>query len=156
MEKPILIETDGETTAAIHSPEEIPTYSLYIITPRAFEGLRSMDDLAEGLQHAFLELGMTVPIVRQPSQIIGRPIVLRSNLLGKLSVVGLDCIQLPENAILLNLEQVVNDGDSTWMNEEYIAALRKHTVWDYSELNAERLKDLGVPPILAPILHPHV
>lgn len=48
---------------------------------------------------------------------------------------------LSKNAIIFNAEQVQVD---MWQNSVYAARLRRHAVWDYSEVNLERLKTLGV------------
>lgn len=68
--------------------------------------------------------------------------------------------QLPANSIIYNTEQV----GSIWMNEDYLKALRRFRVWDYSAYNMKLLEKtygitnttfapIGYCPILEKIKH---
>ena len=48
---------------------------------------------------------------------------------------------LPSDAILYNSEQI--DESSSWMQPAYLAALQRHSVWDYGAENVRRLRARG-------------
>ena len=97
----------------------------------------AFNEVAIALQHGFQRLGHDVPVVRDPAEIVGIPIVLACNLLREIPG-----IVIPQNAILYNFEQVYNG--SPWLTEDYLDLLRAHDVWDYSPENVRRLTALGV------------
>ncbi len=53
-------------------------------------------------------------------------------------------VQLPDDAIVYNLEQLY-DG-SPWLHDGYADLLRRHEVWDYSATNLFYLADSGINP----------
>ena len=42
-------------------------------------------------------------------------------------------VEIPENSIIVNLEQLSNE--SVWLNDKYFDLLKRHEVWDYSDVN---------------------
>jgi hypothetical protein len=93
--------------------------------------------VALSLHHGLRALGIRAPIVRDINKVRGIPIVLGANLLSLMPD-----LQIPENAIVYNLEQI-EDG-STWTRSPYLQLLRKHRVWDYSNLNRSELSKAGI------------
>jgi hypothetical protein len=116
-------------------------YSICIITPPEYPHSEVFNEVAIGLQGGFGELGIKAPILRYPEQQprkgeIG--IFLGANILP-----AFPKIQLPDNAIIFNLEQLTTDTNG-WLNEEYLHLLRTHKVWDYSKDNIALLERHGV------------
>ena len=114
-------------------------YCIWIVTPEHYLHSRCFEEVALSLREAFDELGYDAPVVTNPAQITGRPIVLGANLLPNIGGA------LPNDMILYNLEQV--QEDSVWINGAYMALLKAHPVWDYSERNITALKAMGVADI---------
>ncbi len=54
-------------------------------------------------------------------------------------------IEVPDDAILYNLEQIV--PGTGWATDELLALFRRHTVWDYNLHNIAALRSLGVKNI---------
>ena len=53
--------------------------------------------------------------------------------------------ELPSDAIIFNTEQVKEDWEEKGgLGEAYVTRLRRHTIWDYSATNIERLRRLGI------------
>jgi hypothetical protein len=56
---------------------------------------------------------------------------------------------LPDDAVVINLEQV--SDDSVWITPTYLEILRRRTTWDYSRLNINALARHGVSASLLPV-----
>ena len=117
-------------------------WSIYIVSPLSSACSVCFMEVAESLHYAFAEAGVRAPIVTNPTKIEGRPIVLGANEIGSSFDTQLEVLNLPDTAIILNLEQI--DTESVWMSDEYIDLLRRFNTWDYSEKNALRLQRMGV------------
>lgn len=116
-------------------------YCIWIVSPPGYLHSRCFEEVALGLGEAFAALGYDAPIVTQPEQIRGTPIVLGADLLGPVAP--------PPGSILFNLEQV--SQGSQWMANGYVDLLRRHRVWDYSPRNIEALAAQGVAATLCEI-----
>jgi hypothetical protein len=120
-------------------------YSIWIVSPPGYSHSRCFEEVALGLQSAFLELGYRVPVVADPARSSGKVLVLGPHLLSHVE----EC-SWPSEMILFNLEQV-SEG-SSWMTSDYRDRLRRHTVWDYSQRNIQALRDMGISGVtLCPI-----
>lgn len=117
------------------------TYSIYIVSPPNYPHSAAFQEVAEGLKEGFAELGHVAPIVTNPNNITGRPIVLGANLLPTTQV------KIPNNAVLFNLEQ----AHSNWLTDAYQELLRTHEVWDYSQQNINALKEFEIEAKLCQI-----
>lgn len=114
-------------------------YSICIVSPPGYHHAQVFQDVANGLQGGFTELGIKTPILRWPEQQPkGRGVFLGVNVLP-----AYPKLQLPDNAIIFNLEQVTTT--SGWMGAQYIQMLQTHEVWDYSQDNIAALTLHGVP-----------
>ena len=121
------------------------TYCIYVVTPAGNPHAQAFDEHALCLHHAFGELGLDAPVVRHASALRGTPVVLGAHLLAALPEAV-----LPESAVIFNLEQLSHE--TTLVDETYMALLRSHTVWDFSERNRLALAELGVTAVrLCPI-----
>lgn len=49
---------------------------------------------------------------------------------------------LPDRTVIFNLEPVV--AGTPWLSSDYLERLKRHRVWDYSAMNVEALRALGV------------
>ncbi len=116
------------------------SYCIWIVCPPGYIHSQAFDEMALGLQHAFSELGLAVPVVKSRSEVTSDPIILGCNLLP-----SLPHIHLPERSILYNLEQI--QLNSKWMNQKYIDLLKRFQVWDFSEKNIAKLKKMHVPNV---------
>ena len=120
-------------------------YSIWIVSPRGYSHSRCFEEVALGLQSAFLELGYRVPVVADPARSSGKVLVLGPHLLSHVEE-----SKWPAEMILFNLEQV-SEG-SFWMTGDYRDQLRRYTVWDYSPGNIQALQDMGISGVtLCPI-----
>lgn len=116
-------------------------YCIWIVSPPGYLHSRCFEEVALGLAEAFAALGYDAPIVTQPEQIHGTPIVLGADLLGPVAP--------PPGSILFNLEQV--SQGSQWTSNGYVHLLRRHRVWDYSRRNIDALAAHGVTATLCEI-----
>lgn len=120
-------------------------YSIWIVSPPGYGHSRCFEEVALGLQSAFLDLGYRVPVVSDPALASGRVVVFGPHLLSRVPETS-----WPADMILYNLEQV--SGESKWMTEGYRALLKRHSAWDYSPENIEALSGMGISGVtLCPI-----
>jgi hypothetical protein len=112
-------------------------YSIWIVSPPGYSHSRCFEEVALGLQSAFLDLGFRAPVVSDPDLAEGRVVVLGPHLLSHVPDAP-----LPGETILFNLEQVA-DG-SVWFTDDYRDRLKRHVVWDYSSQNVEALRQMGI------------
>jgi len=120
-------------------------YSIWVISPFGDNRQRAFDDVSICLQEAFRRIGYDVPIVTDRKKVIGRPIILATNLIDTTIY-----SEIPDNAILYNFEQIYSG--SPWFTKNYLDMLRNHEVWDYSPLNKFNLEKLGVNQVkLCPV-----
>lgn len=129
-------------------------YSVWIAQIAGMKHTRCVCEVAESLVEALRTLGHEVRgpepstsyFVTNPTPYadgkLGRAIILAANLIPD--------IPLPEDAILYNLEPVYLNGwfADEWQKSAYLRILRRHTVWDYTESNALKLRTYGVPRVI--------
>jgi SAM-dependent methyltransferase len=112
-------------------------YAVTIVRPPGYAHSAAFAEVGETLLHALRALGHDavlgddLPAGRQA-------IVLGSNLLEA------SPLRLPADAILYNLEQI--EPGSPWLTPALLELFRRHQVWDYSQRNAARYPELGLPP----------
>ena len=106
-------------------------FCIWVVSPKNDIRQRAFDDIAVGLKEAFRVLGYEAPIVSRREQVLGRPIILATNLLYRI-----DTRNIPPEAILYNFEQV--STDNPWITNDYLSLLKRHWVWDYSKTNIFR------------------
>jgi SAM-dependent methyltransferase len=118
-------------------------YAVTIVQPPGYPHAAAFQEVGESLLHGLRALGHDA--VLGPDAPPGRQaIVLGSNLLPRSGQ------QVPDDAILYNLEQI--EPGSPWLTPGLIELFRRHPVWDYSERNAARYAELGLPrPQVVPI-----
>lgn len=110
---------------------------IYVVSSDGYPHSRAFDEVAATLHYAFADLGYRVPIVTQPFELGARPLVLGAQLLPE--------VPLPDAAIVYNLEQIT--PGSAWLGEDYLRVLHSHPLWDYSALNIEALRGLGIDEV---------
>ena len=103
--------------------------------PAQWVHVRAFDEVVDAIQAGLIQLGhsceRSVGLLAE-----GRTgIVFGAHLLPSGAV-------LPEDAILYNLEQIVEG--SMWVTPSYLEMLRSHRVWDYSSRNVAALEEAGV------------
>jgi len=112
-------------------------YSIWIVTPEAYQFSRCFEEVAFALQCSFRNLGFKVPVVTRPELATGTVIVLGPHLIP-----WINQSSLPQRMVLFNLEQVI--ADSHWMTPEYIQMATTHLLWDYSRSNVLIWEQVGV------------
>ena len=119
-------------------------YAVVIVTPRGYAHSAAFREVGETLLHGLRRLGHDAVLTDGTTPKGRRAIVLGSNLAAQSGQ------PLPKDAILYNLEQV--EAGSPWMTPRLLELFRRHELWDYSERNAARLAELGIPrPRVVPI-----
>lgn len=106
-----------------------------LIEPPGFAHSAAVAETVEALTAGFRGLGATVQ--RRSNETAGEDavnLVILPNLLDRATA-----DRLPGNAILYNFEQIGSANDT---NPIFHAAARRHTVWDYSRRNLERLRPI--------------
>jgi hypothetical protein len=123
-----------------------PTYCVWIVAPPGDIHWQCLNEAANGIFFSLAELGHGAYVcssINPPQVEYDRLIVFNSHVSAAL---------LPEHAIIYNSEQIPpTDSPVSPRWNQYIEKLRKHTVWDYSKTNQERLAARGVKSILCPI-----
>ena len=115
-------------------------HCLWIVSPEGYPHSAAFHEVALSLQESFAEMGGSLPIVSSRADAKGRrPILLGGNLLGLLPDPS-----LPAGAIIYNLEQLFEGNPWLSQNPVYVAAMRTHPVFDYSDRNIETLRALGI------------
>lgn len=113
-------------------------HCIWIVSPPGYQHSRAFDEVALALSGAFSELGGSAPIVRSPDEFAGRtPIIYGAN-----TLISLPEIKLPDDSIIINLEQV--STESEWFNGIYLSYLKRFPVLDYSPRNCANLIAMGV------------
>lgn len=111
-------------------------YHILQVRPQGYIHAEALTELTLSCYFGLQRLGETVSRDMEPPA--GRAIVFGAHLLNQSST-------LPANAIVYNTEQIL--PGSPWIRSAYLDRLRNHVVWDYSERNALRLRELGVPDV---------
>jgi len=102
-------------------------------------------ELAETVTGALTELGHDAILSDEIAVAGRRNIVFGSNLIANLDTP----VVFAPGSILYNLEQIYEG--SPWLTAELLAALRAHTVWDYSRANILALARLGISARHVPV-----
>jgi hypothetical protein len=115
-------------------------YHIIQIRPADYVHADAVTELVQTTYHGLRRLGVPVRLNATPRE-GERQIVFGSHLLdgGAVATLGPD-------AIIYNTEQMTRE--SPWLVSTYLDLLRTHRVWDYSEQNVVRLRDLGVADVL--------
>lgn len=98
------------------------------------------------LESGFRSLGMSIPVVKAPAPISERPLIICGPALGVLPRrLRRPPITLSDEAVVYNHEQIF---PGTWLlNDDYLFALRHCEVWDYSQVNIEAFRKMGIAPV---------
>ena len=113
-------------------------FTLYIVSPAGYVHSMAFLEVAQGLWGGLRELGYQTSITTDPNELQGRVIVLGANLLDHHGIPGLS---LPQDAVLLNLEQITKG--SPWITDALLKRYSEFRVWDYSKNNVKALYELG-------------
>lgn len=123
-------------------------FAVSIVTPTGSPHWKCLVEVAEGIRYALAQLAHDVAFSAHPTPPLdaGRLIVFNAHRLDPKAV-------LPADAIIFNAEQIpVGDyaDDPVTMSSwaPYLARLKQHVVWDYSAVNAERLRAIGAPKVV--------
>lgn len=111
-------------------------YSIWIVSPPNYTHSQVFDEVALGLHAAFHALGLDAEIARDSARLGDVTIVLGCNLLASVPVPP------GKRLVLFNLEQIT--PNSPWLNDAYLALLRRYPVWDFSEGNIAELARMGI------------
>lgn len=110
-------------------------WKVWVVTPRGDAHWQGLAMAAEGVAVALAELGLGGDSVHSHE-------VPKADRLVIFNAHRLDDQKIPDDAIIYNAEQVQDSPE--WRAHPYSSLLRSHTVWDYSRVNIERMKALGV------------
>lgn len=99
----------------------------------------AFDEVVDMLAHGLQSLGC--PLRQTHNDIGGDGITL---IIGAHLLSDTDLARLPASAVIYNFEQI--GPDSLWLKPGYLAALGRCEVWDYSERNVERIRELTGNP----------
>jgi hypothetical protein len=128
----------------------VSRFAVFIVAPSADKlgHWRGLNDVADGIVRSLKQLGHDVGdcvgadeqfFAKDASSLKGRRmIVFNAHRLDRSAV-------LDDDAIIYNAEQVPIDAESMsdgW--RAYVERMRRHVVWDYSEVNIARLRRLDV------------
>jgi hypothetical protein len=117
-------------------------FCIYQVSPSGYPHAAAFDEVALSLHYGLKGLGLTAPLVKRVEDVQGTPIVVGANLVGKFVDTLHVADDLPDDAILFNLEQI--DTDSDWMTDTYLNLLNRFRVWDYSPGNIDKLGAMGI------------
>lgn len=117
--------------------EPAPLPALHLVQARVTGYVHSeaLTELAETVYFGLRRLNLRV-FYREPPDRPVRLIVFGAHLLNEQQLEA-----LPRDAIVYNSEQV--EPESQWIRGAYLRALTQRVVWDYSDENVRRLRQLG-------------
>ncbi|BDG07075.1 glycosyltransferase [Anaeromyxobacter paludicola] len=132
---------DGPVAAPGAAPSR---FAVTVVSPPGYPHSQAFREIAETLHYGLLALGHDCVLTDRADLPGRRHVLLGSNLLPS------HPIPLAPDTVLYNLEQV--DRASTWLSPALLDLFRRHTVWDYSEKNADELARMGLPrPRVVPV-----
>lgn len=102
--------------------------NICIIEPSGYKHSKAFEDVADVMQGGFRDLDYRIPIVYTPTD---KSLVFGANIQPS---------AVPAGAVIFNLEQI----NTPWMSQEYLALLKQHEVWDYSAINLAGLRKHGI------------
>lgn len=117
-------------------------YAVVLLYPPGYEVVRALAEVAESVHYALIELG-------HDSVTSHWPVPDRQNIVFGANNIEMINFELESNSILYNLEWI-DDPNSWWIHEDFIAAHKKYRVWDFCEHNVEAFKryDINVENVL--------
>ncbi len=115
--------------------EELNKYAVTVVSPPGYAHSAAFAEVSESIYLALISLGYDA-ILTHELNISYRPIILGANLLSQTDW------ELPKDAIIYNLEQIL--PDSPWLSDFYLNLFQHHTLWDYSQVNWQRLVVMGL------------
>jgi len=112
-------------------------YNICFVKPEGYIHSAVFSELGELIFYSLRELGYEVVVNINKIELGFKNIIIGFHLLP------LQAIQsLPESSVLFNTEQIYEE-DSPWAQKVYSYS-KKYQVWDYSQRNIERFKQLGI------------
>jgi glycosyltransferase involved in cell wall biosynthesis len=110
-----------------------PDRSWILVVPYVRNNFHSsaLQELVEGVYHGLKQLDQQVSLTNGDAALSKNTILIGAHRLSPQ-----ECSKVPNEAVVYNSEHV----DSHWLSEDYIALLRRTTVWDYNADNARRLE----------------
>jgi hypothetical protein len=109
------------------------------IRPDHFIHAHAFDEVYESVVVGLRNLGFSVDATENTWSVDTPTILFGAHLLSADSLK-----HMPAHVILYNLEQA--DPKAQWLQGPYPQALQSHEVWDFSDVNALRLRQAGVAP----------
>lgn len=131
-------------------------FTVWVVQPPNDTSPQCLMEFIHGVVYSLRQLGHTVDFDPGRGLAVQNPLPARDGTFGRLIVFNahrLPGVPLPADAIIFNAEQVkVSDGTdaadnaraAAWQASAYVALLRRHVVWDYSQVNIARLHSYGV------------
>ncbi len=118
-------------------------FAVCTISPLDYPHSQAFAEVAEALHLGLQALGHDSVQSTRLDNRRRRHLVFGANLLPRYPV------DVPDDAVLINLEQV--SDDNAWMTPAYLDQLRRHRVWDYCASNLDALARRGVHAAQMPI-----
>ena len=109
---------------------------IVLVQPEGYAHAGALSELVETLLYGLNALGIPVDFALNECAAGATNLVVGAHLLDADGLAA-----LPSDAILYNSEQI--DESSSWMQPAYLAALQRHSVWDYGAENVRRLRARG-------------
>lgn len=109
---------------------------IVLVQPEGYAHAGALSELVETLLYGLNALGIPVDFALNECAAGATNLVVGAHLLDTDGLAA-----LPSDAILYNSEQI--DESSSWMQPAYLAALQRHSVWDYGAENVRRLRARG-------------
>lgn len=133
-------------------------YTVWQVNPAGYQHSRCFDEVAVCMRDGLRGLGYSAEITKEFPKDKENVIILGAHLLHPEDVKSL-CKSIPNGSfrkpIIWQLEQIPGDGEewrtNTALHASYLEALRNAEVWDYSVVNIEKLKELGIEAKMVPV-----
>lgn len=118
-----------------------PKIVVSAIRPPGFSHSGAFDEVYEVLSMGLRQLGAEVACVENAVSADHPTILFGGHLLAAESLQA-----LPPTVVFYNLEQA--DPGALWLSGPFPKAMHSHEVWDFNELNVQRLSQAGIAPRL--------
>ena len=118
---------------------------IVLVQPEGYAHAGALSELVETLLYGLNALGIPVDFALNECAAGATNLVVGAHLLDADGLAA-----LPSDAILYNSEQI--DESSSWMQPAYLAALQRHSVWDYGAENVRRLRARGAGQVRFAVL----
>ncbi len=126
----------SSSAALVPARTRASAFEVVQIRPPGFVHAEALTEFAQCVHFGLRRLGLAASYRESPDGRC-RQIVFGSHLLDERGFEALS-----PDAIIYNSEQI--QADSPWLSSPYCAALRRHSVWDYSAENVRRATELGI------------